>query len=79
MLLANGVEKEPKLNENHNIAYLILKFKDSVRLEKKVVVYTLFNFVIDVGSSLGLWLGLSALSIIDLAIDAVGVAKKGLK
>ena len=72
-------ENEPKLNENHNVAYLILKFKESVKVEKKVVVYIFFNFIIDVGSSLGLWLGLSALSIIDLGIEAFIVVKKGLK
>ena len=56
-----------------------IRFKKTVRVEKKVVVYTLFNFIIDAGSSLGLWLGLSALGIIDLAIGAFMVAKKWLK
>ena len=55
------------------------RFKKRVRLEKKVVVYTWFNFIIDIGSSLGLWLGLSALGIADLAMGALGVAKIWLK
>ena len=54
-------------------------YKKIVKVEKKVVAYTWFNFIIDVGSSLGLWLGLSALSIIDQAIEALMVANKCLK
>ena len=62
-----------------NDAFLTLMFKKIVKVEKKVVAYTWFNFIIDVGSSLGLWLGLSALSIIDQAIEALMVANKCLK
>ena len=58
---------------------LEFRFKKTVRVEKKVVVYTWFDFIIDVGSSLGLWLGLSALSIIEQAIEALMVANKCLK
>ena len=50
-------------------------FKKTVIVERKVVVYSLFNFIVDVGSSLGLWLGLSALGITDLAIEAFMLAK----
>ena len=59
-------------------ATLTFRFKKTVRVEKKVVVYTWFNFIIDVGSSLGLWLGLSALGITDLAIKAFFIAKTWL-
>ena len=59
-----------------NYADVHIRFKQTVRVEKKVVVYTLFNFIIDVGSSLGLWLGLSALGITDLAIEAFNAGKK---
>ena len=52
-----------------------LRFKKTVQIRKKVIVYTFFNFIIDVGSSLGLWLGLSALGITDLAIEAFMLAK----
>ena len=58
--------------------HLKFRFKETVRVEKKIVVYTWFNFIIDVGSSLGLWLGLSALGIADLAINAIMFAKKWL-
>ena len=55
---------------------LDFRLKKTVRVEKKVVVYTWFNFIVDVGSSLGLWLGLSALGVTDLAIEAFLVGKK---
>ena len=51
-------------------ANIVFEFKKTVTVEKKVVAYTLFNFIIDIGSSLGLWLGLSALGIIELIIEA---------
>ena len=68
-----------RMGNGLNSAYLKFRFKKTVRVEKKVIVYTWFNFIIDVGSSLGLWLGLSALGITDLAIEAFMVAKKWLK
>ena len=55
------------------------KFKKTVRVEKKVIVYTWFNFIVDVGSSLGLWLGLSALGITDLVIEVFLLAKNCMK
>ena len=58
---------------------VILRFDDQVRIERKIVAYTWFNFIIDVGSSLGLWLGLSALGIFDIITEASMMAKKWLK
>ena len=55
---------------------LVFKFENLVRVEKKVVVYTIFEFIIYGGSSLGLWLGLSALSITDLALQAIVSIRK---
>ena len=60
-------------------ALLTLRFKKTIKVEKKVVHYNWFNFIIDVGSSLGLWLGLSALSCLDITIEALTVVKKWLK
>ena len=57
---------------------LRIRFDKMVKIKKKVVVYTLFNFIIDVGSSLGLWLGLSALGITDLTIQAVKIIRRWL-
>ena len=65
--------------ETKSASKLEFRFKKSVRVERKVVVYTWFNFIIDVGSSLGLWLGLSALGILDLALEAFGIVRKWFK
>ena len=54
-------------------------FRKTVRVERKVVVYTFFNFIVDVGSSLGLWLGLSALGVTNLFINAFLATQKWLK
>ena len=48
-------------------AQVALLFKPEVEYLEIVYSYTLFNFIIDVGSSLGLWLGLSVLSLTDIA------------
>ena len=68
-----------KVSNNYSAAYLELRFKKTVKVEKKILSYTGFNFIIDVGSSLGLWLGLSALGITDLALEAFVVVRKWLK
>ena len=74
--MTNKVSLKVDKNRNFTFASIKFRFKKTVRVEKKVVVYTWFNFIIDVGSSLGLWLGLSALSITDLVIEAFMMAKK---
>ena len=43
-----------------------INFNQKVTVTKKVPNYNMFNYIIDVGSSLGLWLGLSILSLYDL-------------
>ena len=73
-LRSDGVEKRMSFDLS-----LILRFKKTVKFERKVVVYTWFNFIVDVGSSLGLWLGLSALSITELTFKAFMLIKKWLK
>ena len=55
---------------------LEFRFQKTAKLERKILSYTGFNFIIDVGSSLGLWLGLSALGITDIALKAIMVAKR---
>ena len=42
-----------------------------VHVTEKVANYSLFEFIVDVGSSLGLWLGLSVLGLFDLVKTAV--------
>ena len=40
-----------------------------MNFKRKVVAYDMFNFVVDVGSSLGLWLGLSILNMSDAMVN----------
>ena len=72
--MTNTVTLRTEHKELHS--YLIIRFKNPVKVGKKTIVYTWFNFIVDIGSSLGLWLGLSALGITDLMIEAYMVAKK---
>ena len=51
--------------------YVDFRFNTEVGFKEKVVAYDMFNFVVDVGSSLGLWLGLSILNITDAIIDSI--------
>ena len=60
-----GIPDHPKAA---TMAKANLKFQKTVEKRFLVVNYTLYNFVIDVGSSLGLWLGVSVLSLTDLWI-----------
>ena len=47
-----------------------ITFNQKVLVTEKVLNYDLFKYIIDVGSSLGLWLGLSILGLHDLAVMA---------
>ena len=46
-----------------------LRIKNDVTIYTDKYAYDMFNLVIDLGSSLGLWLGLSALSIVETFIE----------
>ena len=48
-----------------------ITFNQKVIVTEKVPNYDLFKYIIDVGSSLGLWLGLSVLGLHDLVVWAV--------
>ena len=52
-------------------SYAIITFNQKVVVTEKVPNYDMFKFIIDVGSSLGLWLGLSVLGLHDLVVWAV--------
>ena len=77
--MTNLISLRASENYSSYATSLEFRFKKTVKVEKKVLSYTGFNFIIDVGSSLGLWLGLSALGITDLAIEAFMVVRKWLK
>ena len=56
-------------------ANLILHPQHEVKVFKDIYSYDAVNLVVDLGSALGLWLGLSALGIFDLIILFIGFAK----
>ena len=55
---------------------LMLKFDDLVVHRTKVLAYGFSDFLIDLGSSLGLWFGLSVFGITDLGMTAYQWIKK---
>ncbi len=60
---------DSKIVSYGNIAYLT--FDQKVIVTERVPNYDMFKYIIDVGSSLGLWLGLSVLGLHDLVVWAV--------
>ena len=54
-----------------NYASTYIAFNHKVVVTEKVKNYSLFQYIIDVGSSLGLWLGLSVLGLHNLIVMAV--------
>jgi hypothetical protein len=48
-----------------------ISFQKKVSVTEKIPDYDFFKFVIDIGSSLGLWLGLSILGLWDLLINTI--------
>ena len=57
-------------------AFVQVKIKDEIKVNKDVYAYDIFSLVVDLGSSLGLWLGLSALSIFDNLIEFYKTTKR---
>ena len=53
----------------------IISIDQKVSVTEKIANYSLFQFIIDVGSSLGLWLGLSVLGLHDLVVMAAEFTK----
>ena len=51
------------------------KILEIIKVSTDVYAYDMFSLVVDLGSALGLWLGLSALSIFDLVVDSYKTAK----
>ena len=50
--------------------------KNEVELLTDINAYDVFSLIVDLGSAMGLWLGLSALSIFDIVMDGYLVAKQ---
>ena len=59
--------------ENKGYGRIVLNLKKTVKVTRHEKAYGLFELVVDAGSSLGLWIGLSALGIFDLVADMAAV------
>ena len=55
-----------------------LHIKKTVKVTRYMKAYGIFDLVVEVGSSLGLWIGLSALGLLQLLIDTMTNAKTKL-
>ena len=58
------------------IGQVYLTFDKTVTVIRYVEAYGLFELVVEVGSSLGLWIGLSSLGVFDLLLQAGAVIKE---
>ena len=70
-----AVEGESINDDDFGAAYI--SFVQKVQVIEKVANYHMFDFIIDVGSSMGLWLGLSVFGLYDLAANVVDFIKNG--
>ena len=54
----------------------MLSFQKRVKVTTYLNAYGLFDLVVEAGSSLGLWIGLSALGVFELVLEVVDVVLK---
>ena len=67
-----------KLNKFDPFHRTVLSFSPSVKKTRYKRAYDMFDLVVEVGSCLGLWIGLSALGLFDLMQQSGEVAMKKL-
>mgnify|MGYP002052477904 FL=1 len=58
---------------------VVITFDNDMKVYTYNYAYGLFELVIDVGSSLGLWIGISALGVFDLILMAGDMAKQRIQ
>ena len=56
--------------------YVQMSVYDEVTVYRDVHAFDVFSLVVDLGSALGLWLGLSALTMFTSAVDFINIARK---
>ena len=56
---------------NWNGIYFTMLFNDIIKVHKEVTSYDIFSLFVEIGSSLGLWIGLSAIGIFHLAVTVI--------
>ena len=63
-----NIEKSVERSNIPKNSIFDLTGNDIVEVNTESYAYDIFNLVVDLGSALGLWLGLSALSIMDFVV-----------
>ena len=71
-LINSGHMGKWNMSKKHS---LYLQLSPQVKVKKHHEAYDVFDLVVEVGSSLGLWIGLSALGVFDLLLKAGAIAK----
>ena len=66
-----------KFSNKLNNGYFHVAFLDTVTVLTDVYAYDVFSLIVDLGSALGLWLGLSALTIFDVLMHVLSNVKRG--
>ena len=64
-----------KVLNKKNYGYAEILFYDEVKVYTDVFAYDMFSLVVDLGSALGLWLGLSALNLFSSLVDYTALAR----
>ena len=63
------VQQLKRVFKGNHWVWVEIQFEDSVKVYEEENNYTFFDLMVEVGSSLGLWIGLSAIGIFDLVTD----------
>ncbi len=63
-------------SKSRNHGRVIIHFDENVYVTEKLYNYDCFKFIIDIGSSLGLWLGLSVLGLYDILVQSIDMVKQ---
>ena len=69
------VTEKGVISNGYGVSFAAFSFNQKVLVTEKVPNYNMFQYIIDVGSSLGLWLGLSVFGLHDLVVSAVRFIK----
>ncbi len=70
---------EKEITNYPKYSVLRLEFDKDVRVHKGVYSYDVFSLIVELGSALGLWVGLSALGLLDIIIAACFKAKQSVE
>ena len=75
--IRDEINKAETWEGNNQMPFAVkIHFDKTVYITEKQFNYDLFKFIIDIGSSLGLWLGLSVLGLYDILVQFIEVTKQ---